>query len=132
MDKTAVLALMVDDVDVRRNLILEYIQDEEHHSFEERKEVWLATPEHLYTTHNYDISLPAFEKKYGGISWYDDFYAEKESVVDLVQECKNAIEECESEDPDNWTHHYFISEEMLNDFIRACMDAGYHSFTHDW
>jgi len=131
MHHTEILALMVDDNYARSQMIRNWMMDPKE-LFEERKEVWLATPEHLYSKEQFVIHLNEYEAKHGEISWYDDFYAEKDSVVDLVNECKNAIEECEGQDPADWDHHYFTSEEMLNDFIRACLDLGVHSFTYDW
>lgn len=124
MSKQAILALMVDDIESRRVAIIEYIRDESN-SFEDRKEVWLATPDHLHTADPWVLHLPEYEKKYGEISWYDNFNGQRYSDVDLVSAAKDA-----EVGDDEWS--YFKTQEQLDDFIAACVKKGVHSFRYDW
>lgn len=124
MSKQAILALMVDDVEARRVVIGDFIKDETN-SYEDRKEVWLATPDHLYTEGPWILHLGEYEKKYGEISWYDNFGAERYSDVDLVGAAKDA-----TPGDDEWS--YFKTQEQLDDFIAACIKEGVHSFNYDW
>lgn len=123
MDKQAVLMLMVDDVATRAATIGAFIKDEAN-SYEDRKEVWLATPVHLYTEGPWVIHLDEYEAKYGEISWYDDFNAERHTDVNLVGEVLGA------EVGTDWS--YFKTQEQLDDFIAACVKEGVHSFNYDW
>lgn len=123
MNKEQILALMVDDVAARAAMIGTFVADKTN-SFEDRKEVFLATPEHLYTKDQWILHLSDFEKKYGEISWFDDFYAERHSDVDLV----SIINDAEI-DPN---YGFFTSQEKLDDFTRAVVEHGKHAFNLDW
>ncbi len=112
-----------DDNDYKRAQIVAYISDQTI-PFEDRKEVWMNTPEHLATHDSWVLHLPKFENKYGRISWYDDFYYERHSVVNLV-DCLNRGDIFDDEDGE-------YNEDKANDFIAECMEQGVHSFTFDW
>ncbi len=116
MNKQEIKLLFKDDVDVRRTVIRDYIKDQ-NNTYEDRKEVWLQTPDHLCTNKQWTLHLNKFDKKYGEISWYDDFYVERYSDFDL----RSAIEI-----QDEW------DEEKQKDFITECMDMGIHGFNEDW
>lgn len=117
MTKTEILSLFSDDVEVRKQRIKEFIMDGSN-SYEDRKEVWETTPEHLRTIEDWVITLDNFEEKYGEISWYDDFYCERGALVRL-SEILSFVE-------DDW------DEEKMKDFITECMDMGCHGFVNDW
>lgn len=115
MGKEEIKSLFLDDVDSRKKQIREYIQNLSN-SYEDRKEVWENTPDHLKTQDAWILHLPEFEKKYGEISWFDDFYCERYTVVDLTN-CLDIVE---------W------DEFKKRDFIAECMALGFHSFNLDW
>jgi hypothetical protein len=119
MTKDEVVALFIDDVDVRKKKIAEFLADLSN-PYGERKEVFLSTPKHLYSQRSRILHLPEFEKKHGEISWFDDFYAERYTDVDLVGICKSI------DDLVDW------SEEKQEDFIQAVVNNGKHSFRLDW
>lgn len=129
MSKQAILALMNDDLETRRSAIIDFIKDESN-SYEDRREVWLATPDHLFTKDPWVLHLNEFDRKYGEISWYDDFGGERYSEVDLVSSVCDVLEE--AEDPEYEWDGYFKSREMVEDFIAACIKKGVHSFNYDW
>lgn len=112
--KQEILDLFNDDTLSRRKKISDYIKSDA--PFEDRLEVWENTPYHLRTIKQWSTDLPEYEKKYGEISWYDDFYIEKYQVVDLR---------------DILCRDKFDSEQEL-DFITECMSLGIHGFVHDW
>lgn len=116
MTKDEVKQLFVDDVEERRNKIRAYIMDETI-PYEDRKEVWLETPDHLMTEEGWVINLDDYEEKYGEISWYDDFYIERHQTVDL-RDCLSSS--------------YLAHPKKQDDFIKNCIKLGYHSFYHDW
>lgn len=111
------MALFQDDTERRKAKIRAYIQNPLN-SFEDRQEVWRKTPEHLATYDVWILSLPKFEKKYGEIDWYDDFYVERYTTPFLPDLLDIVV--------DKWT------EDKKKDFIMECMDLGYHGFTMDW
>jgi hypothetical protein len=110
-----------DDNDYKRAQVLAYIQDKKI-PFEDRKEVWMNTPEHLATEHGWIIHLDKFDKKYGEISWFDDFYCDRRQRVHLPDLLEYSFFETDGK-PD---------EQKQNDFIKECMEKGIHSFTLDW
>lgn len=120
MKKQEVMALFEDDVAVRKKAIANFLADHTN-SFEDRKEVFLATPEHLYSKDPWILHLPEFERKHGEISWFDDFYAERYTDVDLVDICESLGE-----------FHEDWSEEKRTDFITAVVNHGKHTFNLDW
>lgn len=114
MTKNEIKQLFVDDVEERRNKIRAYIMDETI-PYEDRKEVWFETPDHLVSVGSWVIHLTDYEKKYEKISWYDDFGINRSQTVDL---------------------RYYIefsgNTQKQDDFIKNCMKLGYHSFYNDW
>ncbi len=116
MTKNEVKQLFVDDVEERRNKIRAYIMDETI-PYEDRKEVWLETPDHLMTEALWIIDLDIFNTKYGEICWYSHFYMERYQTVDL-RDCLH--------------RSYLAHPEKQDDFIKNCMKLGYHSFYNDW
>jgi hypothetical protein len=114
--KNEVKQLFVDDVEERRNKIRAYIMDETI-PYEDRKEVWLETPDHLMTEDGSVINLWDYEQKHGEIDWYGGLYKERYQTVDLRQ----CIE-----------RSYFETEEQIDDFVSNCIKLGYHSFYYDW
>jgi hypothetical protein len=119
MTKEEVMALFIDDVAARKKAVRDFLADK-NNSYEDRKEVYLNTPPHLQNTSQWILSLDEFENKHYEISWSDHFYFERYSVVDLVDLCKDMGEDGN-----------FLKEEH-DDFVRACVNSGYHSFTFDW
>ena len=119
--KQEILNLFEDDVEERKKKVGDYLKDHTN-SYEDRKEVFLSTPKHLFTIDQWVLHLPSFEKEHGEISWYDDFNAERYTKVDLVEVC-NDMEDFFLED---W------SDEKKEAFIRAVVDKGFHSFNYDW
>ena len=69
------------------------------------------------------MHLDEFDAKYGEISWYDDFSAERYSDVDLVEIIKDA---------EVGEFDFFKTQEMLDDFTREVVETGYHAFNLDW
>lgn len=124
MNKQQILALMTDDVSIRQAAIRDFIMNTSV-PFEDRLEVYLATPEHLYSTYGGILYFNEFNGKYGEISWYDDFYTEKGSEVDLAE----IIREAKNGEHDDT---FFSSQEKIDDFIREAVDSGYHSFYFSW
>lgn len=120
MNKEQILNLFKDDVGVRCAMIAAYLADHTN-PYEDRKEVFMKTPEHLYTSNSWIISLPEYEDKHGELDWFDHFYKSKHEVVDLVDICKDL-----SYIHDDW------SEEQKDDLIKAIVNNGIHSFTLDW
>lgn len=118
MNKQEILELFTDDVDIRRKSIQAFIQDSSN-SYEDRKEVWANTPKHLTTGDRWILHLPTYEKKYGEISWFDDFYGERYTIVDL----RACVEQLEDRD---------TNEDQIREFITECMDKGIHGFNLDW
>lgn len=116
MTKNEVKQLFVDGVEERRNKIRAYIMDETI-PYEDRKEVWLETPDHLMSEGPWIIHLTDYYEKHGEISWYDDFYIERRQTADL----RNCLERSSLE-----------KSEKREDFIKNCMKLGYHSFYNDW
>lgn len=121
MTKDEVIAMMEDDVAVRKAAIRAFIMDENNPRYE-RVEVWKLTPEHLLHHQSWIITLPKFEAKYGEIVWYDDCYAERYSTVDLRD-----LHEC----------GYFykgndFDGQKWHDFVDECINLGYQTFTYDW
>ena len=116
--KEQILEIISGDVSQQVADIREYVMDRDN-SFEDRFQIWINTPEHLQSCNNYVIYLPEFEKKYGEISWYDDFYCEKYETFSLIDIVANIDEQ-------DW------SEDKKRLFIESCLDAGYHSFKYDW
>jgi len=116
--KQEILALFETDIETRKRKIVEFFQDT-NNSYEDRLEVWKKTPSNLQTEHRLIVNLTDFEKKYGEISWYDDFYVERYSIFDLTE----ATEYSGAEDWD---------EEKLKDFYKNCMKEGVHTFKMDW
>jgi hypothetical protein len=123
MDKAQILALMVDDVAVGKKAIGDYLRNKDN-SFEDRKEVFLATPKHLYSKEPWILHLSTFDGKYGEINWFDDFFAERYTDVDLVKKILEA-----EIDPD---YGFFTSQEKYDDFVKEVVDNGKHSFYLDW
>ena len=115
MSKQEILNLFVDDVDVRKKKIVEFIKDE-NNSYEDRLEVWKKTPSHLQTIYGWIIHLDDFDAKYGEISWYNDFYVKRYADCDLT-DCLSYKD---------W------DEEKIKDFNTECMKLGIHGFTFDW
>jgi hypothetical protein len=96
--------------------ISEYLKSD--FDYEDRLHVWLNTPEQLHTIRSWVFHPTKHDKKYGEISWYDDFYSSKYEDVDLVEIfTKNSKE---------W------DEERLKIFAQDCMTAGIHGFNYDW
>jgi hypothetical protein len=118
MTKDEVIALFTDDVEVRKLKVREYIMDITN-SYEDRYQVWKTTPDHLMSNDAWVAYLRVFDKKWGKISWYDDFYCERYSNVDLRSCAESGFE-------NDWP------EDQLKDFITECMDNGWHGFYYDW
>lgn len=116
MTKNEVKQLFVDDVEERRNKIRAYIMDETI-PYEDRKEVWFETPDHLISECPGVIHLSDYEQKYGEISWYDYFYIHRYETSNL-RDCLY--------------HSYLDRPEKQDDFVKNCMKLGYHSFYYDW
>jgi hypothetical protein len=125
MTKTEILALFIDDVKERQKQVKDFLSDHSN-SFEDRKEVFLKTPYHLYSTYPWSMNLPIFEKKYGRLNWYD-MGISRGSVVNLQDWIK-----------DDWYDGTFEDEngeldrEKRDLFIKEVVDLGVHEFTYDW
>lgn len=115
MNKQEIKELFVDNVKQRAEAIRKYVMDKSN-SYEDRLEVFKAAPEHLQHHEGWVVHLPQFEKKYGEIVWYDDFYAERYSKVDLTDVF----------DYKEWP------EEKEREFMEEVLDMGIWSFTYDW
>lgn len=63
-----------------------------------------------------------WEEKYQEISWYDDFYRDRYSVVEM----KDIIESME-EDAEDWH-----GQEAIDEFKEEILQAGLFSFENDW
>lgn len=118
MKKESILSLFNDDIKAKQAAITEFVMNKEN-SREDRLEVWTACPSHMAPEQSWVVHLPVYEKKYGEISWYDDFYVERGSIFDLRDVIDYAADH-------EWT------EEQLNDFINECMDLSYFKFCMDW
>lgn len=118
MKKESILALFNDDIEAKQAAITEFVLNKEN-SRADRLEVWKSCPGHMAPEQPWTVYLPEYEKKYGQISWYDDFYVERYSVFDLRDAAARG-------------GHRGWSEEQLNDFIDVCMDLGYFKFCMDW
>jgi len=116
MNKEEVMALFVDDIELRKQAIVQFIQDSSN-SYEDRLEVWRKTPEHLYTIEPYVIHLDEFDSKYEEISWFDDFYVARYEICDLTDAVYLQSD---------W------DEDRVKDFNIACMNLGIHAFRMDW
>lgn len=117
MDKAAILALFNDNIEEHRKAIKEFVMDTSN-SYEDRLEIWKTCPDHIAPTEPWVLHLRKFDKKYGEISWYDDFYVERYSVFEL-----NAVLDMKE---GNWP------DEKIKDFVDECMDLGYFKFKMDW
>jgi hypothetical protein len=125
--KEFIVSLFKDDVEARKKIICEYIMNEDN-SFEDRKEVWLNTPGHLYSSDSFILHLDEYDAKYGEISWSDaPFYAERHTEVDLTYCAKSMLSDLEYTDEDK-----IEGLQRIDDFIANCMKLGCHSFTLDW
>lgn len=125
--KQQIEALFTDDVEARKKAIRDYIMDQSI-PYEDRRDIWRRTPDHLRHHDSWVLHLPKFESKYGEISWYDDFYIERHSVMDLrdVEEESRLFLKVRKD----WNSGY--NKEKFEDFVRECVDLGIHSFTFDW
>lgn len=133
--KESIQALFVDDIEARKNAIAAYIKDQSV-PFEDRKEIWLTTPDHLQVVDTTYPLLPEFEAKYGEISWYDEFYLDRGSSINLPDKCGGG------RFPQ--VYHFFatketkdsmlpiVDTEKLDLFILTCMNHGVHAFIFDW
>ena len=108
-------ALFVDDVETRKKAIRAFVMDQSN-SYEDRYKIWKECPEHLAHHEHWIIDLTNFEKKYGEIDWYSDFYKDRYQDVDLTDVFSYV----------DWP------EEKQRDFIEECMDNGYWTFNFDW
>lgn len=118
MNKTDILKMFkVSSVEEQKKIIKDFIQDETN-SFEDRKEVWLNTPPHLYLHQRWIVHLNEYEAKYGEIFWYDDFYIDHRQTAYLIDIVNKIAEE--------------NLQEKVDAFIANCMKLGVHSFVHDW
>jgi hypothetical protein len=113
--KEKIKLLFVDDVETRKKLIRGFVRDQTQ-SYDDRLEVWKECPKHLRHHESWIIHLPNFEKEYGEISWYDDFYVERYSVFNLT---------------DATSYKEWPKEKEIA-FNTACMNAGYFTFKMDW
>lgn len=127
----AIKAMFIDDVEARRKAIIDFVKDEAN-PFEERLDVWSNTPEHLQTRSGYIMSLDEFEAKYGEISWYDDFHAERYTEVDLTEIVKEQGESGRifRQNRKDWDSP--LDKEKFELFVKSCVNSGYHGFTYDW
>lgn len=111
---------LVKDLEKMSASISSFVKNKEN-SFEDRLEVFVNTPKQFYTMHPWIMHLPEFEEKYGGIDWFDDFYAERYEIVDLT-----AILADEYEKAEEW------GAEKFRAFQEAVLNKGIHAFTLDW
>lgn len=114
--KEKVMTLFEDNVESRKNIIREFIMNNDN-SFEDRLEVWMKTPKHLRDGYSWVFHPFEYQKKYGEIFWYDEFYIERHETVNLI-DCYTQFKE---EDP-----------QKAAVFASDCMNAGIHSFVFDW
>ena len=110
----------------KRKEIRAFVMDESI-PFSQRLHVWLETPAHLYDEDSWYVELPAYDEKYGEISWYDDFNKERYAVVDLREIYQQLKEDIDADDLGD-------CRELLRvtDFATECMALGHFAFTNDW
>lgn len=113
---------LVKDLDKMTQSISLFVKNKKN-SFEDRLEVFVNTPEQFRTSHPWILHLPEFEKEYGDIIWFDDFYGERHKVIDLAEIVQQKDEYSASED---W------SDEKFRAFQEAVLNKGIHEFTLDW
>lgn len=109
--KEQILALLGDDVEQRKILIQKFVMDKTN-SYEDRLEVYKATPEHLQYHDNWIFHHPTMQDK----EWLPN-WMERHETWDLL-----TIIEIH----DGW------DEDTTRKFLEGCMDAGVWSFEYDW
>lgn len=98
-----------------------YLRDKNIPLFD-RWEIFRKTPLELLNNDTYNVSFDCEKLLHGGeISWYDDFYKDRHSTVEMV----SIIESCE-ENPDQY------SEEFITAFKEEILQKCLGSFVHDW
>lgn len=117
-EQIKLLIAMTENMREVKKSILQFFAGVTDENFEEYKELFKQIPNELCEDGSYYPALPKFSKKYGEISWYDDFYVERYQVVYVCDLLDNEM--------------FFDSEEKKDDFIRECMETGYLSFEYDW
>ena len=99
-------------------------------SLEERWEVFCEAPIDWKNDNSYVVSFDvekSLRKKGYELSWYDDFYIEKNETV-IMQEIVERIKESLDEE----LKELGWSEELLNDFKNEILAKNLGSFDYDW
>ncbi len=115
--KAEVKSLFVSDIEQQKKIVKEFVMDQTQ-PWEDRYEVWKGCPNHLVTHQSWVIRPSDFEKQYGELCWYDDFYKERYETVD----CREL----------DYYRYFDHNPEKWKAFATDCMNNGYFTFQNDW
>lgn len=107
---------------------LNYIQDKSI-DLEERWEVFCKAPTDWKEKDSYIVHFQvekALKANGGEISWYDDFYIEKNETIHLMNVIERLEEETETFEELGW------NSELIKQFKEEVLEKNLASFDYDW
>lgn len=107
---------------------LNYIQDKSI-ALEERWKAFCEAPADWKNTDGYIVHFAvekALKENGGEISWYDDFYIEKNETVHLINVIERLEDEIESFEELGW------NSDLIKQFKEEILEKNLASFDYDW